>query len=98
MSAVEFSAKGPCVAELRTDIHASSGTRLVVVSFIVNFFRKQNLFYKLLQYSISMEGNCRWKTTAGRYKSIISILDKIDCNRYFSILINRLISKVDNNR
>ena len=31
---------------------------------------------------------------SGRYKSMISILDKIDRNRYFSI-INRLISEID---
>ena len=35
---------------------------------------------------------------AGHYKSIISILDKIECNRSFSILINRLILKINKNR
>ena len=34
---------------------------------------------------------------SGHYKSIISILDKIDRNQYFSRLINGLISKIDNN-
>lgn len=35
---------------------------------------------------------------SGRYKSIISMLDGIDCNRLFSILINRLKSKINKNR
>ena len=35
---------------------------------------------------------------SGRYKSIISMLDGIDCNLLFSILINRLKSKMNKNR
>jgi len=34
----------------------------------------------------------------GRYKLIISILDKSDRDRYFSILVNQLISEIDNIR
>ena len=56
---------------------------------------------KVLQWFRMSVKRVVWKVffallKTGRYKSRISILDEIDCNRYFLILINRLSAKIDN--
>ena len=58
--------------------------------------KQQRTIIMLFIFILGMEQKSKINKS-GHYKSIISILDKIDRNQYFSRLIDGLISKIDNN-